>query len=204
MAARKQRASGGRKQSIKRKVKRATKPAKKRVTKRATKRKRARSTGKTKRARPGGTRTKKRATKRKVKRATKPAKKRVTKRATKRKTARSKVAPKPVTPPSKASAGPPPRPAPPVGTKETLVEVGKIMHFFPIPKAAAIEITAEPLAIGDLIRIKGHTTNLRQYVTSMQIEHAPIEIARRGDVIGLHVEDRVREQDTVFKVMRLA
>lgn len=78
------------------------------------------------------------------------------------------------------------------------------MHFFSIPNAAAIEITAGSIAIGDLIRIKGHTTSLRQYVTSMQIEHTPIERARRGDVIGLQVKARVREQDTVFKVMRPA
>ncbi|MFQ5457983.1 MAG: hypothetical protein ACE5FC_05975, partial [Myxococcota bacterium] len=87
--------------------------------------------------------------------------------------------------------------------QETLIEVGRVMHFFAIPNAAAIEVTGEGLALGDLIRIKGHTTDLRQVVTSMQIEHMVIDRARRGDVIGLQVEARVREQDTVFKVAGL-
>lgn len=192
--------------------------AKKRATKRATKRKTARSTGKTKRARTtakkgSGTKVRRGPSSRKTagrrtagRSKPKPGAAARRKKAVPagRRTARPKAAPKPVASPSKAPAVPP-RPAPPpAGGVETLVEVGTVMHFFAIPNAAAIEITAESLAIGDLIRIKGHTTNLRQHVTSMQIEHAPIERARRGDVIGLHVEDRVREQDTVFKVMRPA
>jgi putative protease len=67
-----------------------------------------------------------------------------------------------------------------------------------------VEVTGESLTIGDLIRIKGRTTDYTQFVTSMQIEHVPVQTANAGDVIGLEVKDRVREHDTVYKVSRSA
>lgn len=81
--------------------------------------------------------------------------------------------------------------------------VGKVVHFFPRPSAAAIEITAEGLKIGDVIHIKGHTTDFTQTISSMQLENAPIEEAAVGQVVGIKVDDRVREGDLVYKVIEV-
>ena len=80
------------------------------------------------------------------------------------------------------------------------VEVGRVTHFFNKISVAVVELTGE-LEVGDEIVIKGHTTNFRQKVTSMQIEHRNIEKAGPGQAIGLKVIDRVRVGDRVYKVI---
>ena len=89
----------------------------------------------------------------------------------------------------------------PVQPKEPKVEgviVGKITHYFPHVNAAVIKLKL-PLKIGDNIRIKGHTTDLNETITSMQIDRAPIKEAKKGDEIGLLVASRVRAGDVVYR-----
>ncbi len=78
--------------------------------------------------------------------------------------------------------------------------VGKVVKFFAKPSVAAVEITGGTLRIGDTIHIKGHTTDLEETVSSMQIEKESIDEAKSGDLIGIQVSDRVREGDKIFKV----
>lgn len=81
------------------------------------------------------------------------------------------------------------------------VLIGRVVHFFPRPSAAAIELTNGDLKLGDRIRIRGHTTNFAQVVTSMQIENQPVEAAFVGQTIGVKVIERVREGDLVYKLI---
>lgn len=81
--------------------------------------------------------------------------------------------------------------------KEELI--GKITHYFGKIEVGIIELS-KPLAVGDTIHIKGGETDFEQEVKSMQIEHKDIEKAKKGDVIGLKVEDKVREGNEVYKV----
>ncbi|OGX26355.1 MAG: hypothetical protein A3J51_04795 [Omnitrophica WOR_2 bacterium RIFCSPHIGHO2_02_FULL_45_21] len=76
--------------------------------------------------------------------------------------------------------------------------IGKVTHYFPHVNAAVIKLKL-PLKAGDSIQIKGHTTDLKETVTSMQINRAPITEAKKGDEIGLLVTSRVRTGDTVYK-----
>ena len=82
-----------------------------------------------------------------------------------------------------------------------LKEVGNVTHYFTKIGVAVIDLS-EPLSIGDQILIKGMTTNIEQTVNSMQIEHKTVEKARAGQSIGLRVEDRVREGDTIYKILQ--
>lgn len=82
-------------------------------------------------------------------------------------------------------------------TKENIV--GKVTHYFPKVSAAVVKLKS-PLAVGDTIKIKGHTTDFTQNITSMQIEHVPINQAKKGQEIGLLVNSRVRRNDTVCKL----
>ena len=81
------------------------------------------------------------------------------------------------------------------GPGETIV--GTITHYFPKVRAAVIK-TLCPLSVGDTIRIKGHTTDFTQGVTSLQIDRKPIDTAQKGQEIGLLVTSRVRRKDTVL------
>ena len=63
-----------------------------------------------------------------------------------------------------------------------------------------IEISKGSLKVGDKIRIKGATSDFKQKVASMQIEHEKVEEAKAGQSIGLKVKEHVREQDKVYKI----
>ena len=82
---------------------------------------------------------------------------------------------------------------------EELQEVGKVTHFFTKISVAVIELKAS-ISVGDRILIKGPTTDLEQTVESMEIEHQKVTRAEAGQSIGLKVDDRVRENDTVYKI----
>jgi translation elongation factor EF-1alpha len=79
-------------------------------------------------------------------------------------------------------------------------EVGKITHYFSKINVGVLELTKGEIRIGDTIHIKGHTSDFYQKVESMQVEHAPVESAQKGEEVGLKVEASVREGDLVFRV----
>ena len=85
-------------------------------------------------------------------------------------------------------------------SEQELIEVGRVTHFYPKISVAIVELKA-PLNIGDKILIRGATTNFEQTVESMQIEHRNIEKAEAGQIIGLKVKERVRENDKVYRIV---
>ncbi len=78
-------------------------------------------------------------------------------------------------------------------------EIGKVTHFFGHLSVAIVELKGN-LKVGDTIHIKGATSDVTQAVDSIQVEHEKIEEAKAGDSVGLKVQDKVREQDIVYKV----
>jgi hypothetical protein len=79
-------------------------------------------------------------------------------------------------------------------------EVGRVTHYFSKIGVGVVELTKASLSVGDTIHIKGHTTDLYQKVESMQVEHANVPSAKKGESFGLRVESHVRENDLVYKV----
>ena len=78
-------------------------------------------------------------------------------------------------------------------------QIGQITHYFDHINVAALTLT-EHLRVGDTIHILGHSTDFKQKVTSLQIEHQSVEEARPGDDVGLRVLQKVHAQDKVFKL----
>jgi len=76
--------------------------------------------------------------------------------------------------------------------------IGTVTHWYAHLSVAAIRLTA-PLAVGDRIHIKGHTTDLVETVSSMEIEHRGVERAGPGDDVALAVEGHLREHDVIFR-----
>jgi putative protease len=81
------------------------------------------------------------------------------------------------------------------------IEIGRVSDYFAKVGVAGIEITNGELTKGDTIHITGHTTDITLVIESMQIEHEQVEKAKTGDSIGIKVEDRVRANDKVFRVI---
>lgn len=77
--------------------------------------------------------------------------------------------------------------------------IGKITHYYSNLGVAIVELSG-PLAVGDRIKIKGATSDFEQDVNSMQIDREPIQKAKKGDVVGLKVSEKVREGDEVYKI----
>jgi len=80
------------------------------------------------------------------------------------------------------------------------IMIGTVSDFFAHPVVAGIELWAG-LNTGDLIRIKGHTTDLELVVSSMQVDNNQVSSAKAGDAIGIKVTERVRPGDIVYKVV---
>lgn len=81
------------------------------------------------------------------------------------------------------------------------MKVGEVFHFFGKIGVAAIRLTDGPLAKGDTIQVQGPSTNLTQVVEAMQIEHASVDRAEKGQEVGVKLKDRARERDLVYKVV---
>lgn len=79
-------------------------------------------------------------------------------------------------------------------------EIGVVSHYFDKIEVAAISLTKGALKTGETIHIHGHTSDFRQVVGSMQIEHAAVSAANLGDEIGIKVDQPAHQHDKVFKV----
>ena len=79
-------------------------------------------------------------------------------------------------------------------------QIGQITHYFDHIGVAALTLT-DPLRVGDTIHILGHSTDFKQEVTSLQIEHQSVDEAKPGDDVGLKVIQKVHAHDKVFKLI---
>ena len=86
------------------------------------------------------------------------------------------------------------------GPKLPSESIGRVTHYFPQVKAAAVMIERKSLKVGDTLYFKGHTTNFKQTVNSIQINHKSVTSASPGDEVGVQVKSRTREHDLVFKL----
>ena len=80
-------------------------------------------------------------------------------------------------------------------------QIGIIVKFFAKPSVAAIEVTSGSIKNGDMLKYVGHTTDFTEVVTSMQIDNKLVEEVKVGDIVGIKVKERVRENDKVYKVV---
>ena len=77
--------------------------------------------------------------------------------------------------------------------------VGRVSHYYGRIGVAVIEVL-NTIKVGDTIRIKGGIRDVEQLVDSMEIEHQKVEVAKKGQSIGLQVIEKVREGDQVYKI----
>jgi translation elongation factor EF-Tu-like GTPase len=137
------------------------------------------------------------ATKKKAKGKTKSKRKKSP--VTEAKAPRRKASPKKARAKAKAAikstpASPPARPAP-MGKR-----IGVVTHYFGHVSVAIVRLESGTLRVGDMIHIQGHTTDFKQKVESLEVDHAPATEVGPKDDFGLKVVEHAREHDVVFKV----
>ena len=77
--------------------------------------------------------------------------------------------------------------------------IGTVVHYYGDIGVAGVVLTGK-LKVGDTIRVRGHTTDFTDTVESMEIDHAPVKKAKKGDDVGIKLSNRAREHDQVFRV----
>lgn len=77
--------------------------------------------------------------------------------------------------------------------------VGQVAGYFAQPSAAVVRLTAA-LRVGDVIYVKGATSDFQQVVESMQVAHQPVQDAAAGSEVGVRVAQKCRRHDVVYKL----
>jgi putative protease len=78
-------------------------------------------------------------------------------------------------------------------------KAGKVEHYYPKVQAAAVKLTKK-VKVGDQVHIVGHGDDFKEKVTSLQLDHEPIQEGKPGQSVGLWVKERVHEGDDVLLV----
>ena len=148
---------------------------------------------------------KKKSTKKKIAKKQVPKKKVLKKKAIKKKTARTRTAPKAESalPPKSTvvEPGPPPGVVPPVEEPAANEEaLGTVTHYYSHLGVVVVQLNKGTLKTGDMIHVKGHSTDFIQQVESMEFEHQHVDQAGAGQSVGLKVVDHAREHDIVYLV----
>ena len=78
-------------------------------------------------------------------------------------------------------------------------EVGKVTHYYAKIGVAIVELSGS-LKVGDKIKVEGNRTEFEQTVDSMEIDRAPVTEAKKGDVVGMKVRERVNEGAVVSRL----
>ena len=148
------------------------------------------------------------ARRRKTVRKPKTIRKEAAKKAPPRRPARTKakptakvaVKPRPVSQRAQPETVKPPPRRPPQPTAEEQ-RIGVVTHYYSHLSVVAMQLEPDStLRVGDIIHIRGHTTDFTQKVESLEVDHAPVTEVRPNDDFGLRVVEHAREHDIVYKV----
>jgi hypothetical protein len=148
------------------------------------------------------------ARRKKTVRKTKTIRKKAARKALPRQAARTKtkptakvaVKPRPVSQRAQPETVKPPPRHPPQPTAEEQ-RIGVVTHYYGHLSVVAMQL--EPgttLRVGDVIHIRGHTTDFTQKVESVEVNQAPVTEVGPNDDFGLKVTEHAREHDIVYKV----
>jgi hypothetical protein len=78
--------------------------------------------------------------------------------------------------------------------------IGRVTHFYNRICVAVLDLS-DRLEVGDVIHIRGRSTDFTQEVKSLEIEHEKVQSVGPGAEVALEVLKRVRRNDAVYKVI---
>jgi putative protease len=81
-------------------------------------------------------------------------------------------------------------------SKET--PLGVVSNYFDHVGVAAIKLKTS-LKKGDIIRVVGGNVDFEQKVESMQIQHKAVSEAKKGDEVGIKLNEKIRKDYKIFK-----
>lgn len=78
-------------------------------------------------------------------------------------------------------------------------KLGVVTHYFNHLKVGIVKASS-PIKVGDKVQFKGHTTDFKQSISQMQLDHEAVDAAQKGQEVGIKLKSQVREGDEVFAV----
>jgi len=136
----------------------------------------------------------------KVRRTATATRKKTKKKATKAKKKPARLKAKPKAKPKIAVRRAKPAVAATPAVPANEERIGIVTHYFNHLGVAIIQLESGVLHEGDTVHIKGHTSDFRQQVGSMEVDHVHVSETRPGQSFGLKVKDHARERDVVYRV----
>lgn len=80
-------------------------------------------------------------------------------------------------------------------------KLGTVTHYYDKISVAVVKLTSGDLKIGDQVKLVGKDgQEFTESITSMQIEHTSIDIAKKGDEFGIKVQKPVKTPSPIVKV----
>ncbi len=79
-------------------------------------------------------------------------------------------------------------------------QIGRVKHYYTHLGVAVLELD-DGLQVGDDIHLRGHTTDLKQRVESLEIDKQKVQSVGPGAEVALKLIERVRVGDAVYKVL---
>jgi putative protease len=76
-------------------------------------------------------------------------------------------------------------------------KLGVVTHYFNHLGVGIVK-TSSPLKVGDKVHVKGHTTDFKQSINEMQLNHKSIDEAKKGQEVGIKIKEHVREGDELY------
>ncbi|MBU0766265.1 hypothetical protein KKF55_00555 [Patescibacteria group bacterium] len=79
-----------------------------------------------------------------------------------------------------------------MATATKVKPIGKVVHYYDKIGVAIVELV-KPLKVGDTVLFQRGEFEFEQPIDSMEVEHASVAKAKKGDVIGMKVDQPVKE-----------
>jgi len=76
--------------------------------------------------------------------------------------------------------------------------IGKITHYYGKIGVAIVKFNRE-VKVGETVHFKGPHTDFTQQISSMQYNHKDIQSAKKGQEVGIKVDQKIREGDEVYE-----
>ena len=85
--------------------------------------------------------------------------------------------------------------------KNERIFVGEVLNYFSKKKIGLFSVTANILKIGDKIQITGPTTGIIETsVSSLFVDDKPSTEAKKGDLVTIPIQERLRKKDKLYLV----
>ncbi len=78
-------------------------------------------------------------------------------------------------------------------------KIASVNHYYDKIGVAVVDLLAK-LSVGDQIKIVGKKDEFTQTVESLQVDHKNVKSVKKGDSVGLKVNQQVEKKDAIYKL----